>query len=55
MSEPRTSIGASSRLRILADEYDANALTYGREMALDILVSDLTEALDDLAAEASHV
>ena len=40
---------ASARLHRLADAYDADHLTYGEEVALDILVNDLSEALDDLA------
>jgi hypothetical protein len=47
--------GASERLRRLADAYDADLLTYGEEIALDILVSDLSMALDDLAAVAGEV
>lgn len=50
MTEQHHDKAASDRLRSLADDHDANAVTYGPEMALDILVSELSEALDALAA-----
>ena len=36
-------------LRALADEYDANAMTYGTDVARDLLVSELVEAVDVIA------
>jgi hypothetical protein len=42
----------SALLRALADAYDADRVTYGDQTALDLLISDLTEALDKLASLA---
>ncbi len=44
----------SQRLRDLADAYDADEVTYGEDMALDCLISDLASVVDDLAAVAAE-